>query len=418
MNVQKNNTANSLDMFLSPVAVRVINLLLTVVVISIIAAYLLAFSRTHSQQLLARTDFPAYYIAAKMVLTEERSSFYDVSRQFKIQKEYFPAVSYQLFYPFRNPPFLSLLFIPLALFSPFVGFLLYIIVNIGFVFSLTTIIIKLLRIHNRALFITILLSLFAFLPIGDTITLAQPSILFPILILKAYTSFQEHKKITSGLWLSLLFIKPQFLLIPIIFFFISKQFKILLGILLGVCALTFFSFVIIGVNGMQAYIQFLIATGQGQDPYSSYRFFMQTIFGFTDLLFLGKTNGYYYFFLLFLIGITIVCAMYVWKKQSSEDLGWSALFISCVLLSPFAHPHDLTILIATNTLTLHWIIQKRSVKKFSIFSQFIFIQTILLFFHSLFRQYIHIQITVLVMLINLIILFAFAFEKKVPALHC
>jgi len=203
------------------------------------------------------TDFPEYYAAAKMILVGKGESVYALNEMVHTQQNLFPALG-KRFTPIYLPPPSLILFIPIAL--------------IGL--PLAVYVWKLLLITCLAGSIILLVRTFSlnykstcYLIAGLTLCHASFEMLridqigaILLLALSAALYFlQKNKDIKAGLSLSLMIMKPQFVL-PFLVYLIGLQrwrpvtIFFIVGIVLTAC-----SYLIMGQTGFSNYFALLRA---------------------------------------------------------------------------------------------------------------------------------------------------------------
>src|SRR5206468_4301738 len=99
--------------------------------------------------------------------------------------------------------------------------------------------------------ITVLLV--SFWPVLQTIALAQTSLLLTLALLGGYLCLRSHRFGYAGIVLSLLFIKPQYLLLPFVMLLWQKSKSAVKGLVIAVGALLLLSALLITPLGMIGY---------------------------------------------------------------------------------------------------------------------------------------------------------------------
>src|SRR2546423_11133677 len=101
----------------------------------------------------------------------------------------------------------------------------------------------------------------------------------------AWQYLKTNHKITAGLWLCILFLKPQYILLPVLFFLYRKEFKILATMFLGGGGLACLSLLLVGSSGIEKYGQFLTEIIYWKNIYTVNPLYMDTWRGFLQLIF-------------------------------------------------------------------------------------------------------------------------------------
>lgn len=173
---------------------------------------------------------------------------------------------------------------------------------------------------------------------------------------------------------------------------------------LGIIALSVLSTLVTGIYGLINYSKFLLYINSWQDSYMLSKYSMHTLRGFCDVFFRSSNHIFYYPTFFILIAATLYFMISIIKVKKHDNvlmLQWSALILSTLLLSPFAHLPDLSFLIVSNALTLMWILKYKSSRVFTVTIYGLFLQYTVIFFNTFFSESFNIKISVLFMLSNL-----------------
>jgi hypothetical protein len=148
--------------------------------------------------------------------------------------EHFPTLSKKLYGTYVYGPLVAVLFSPFSVFTANAALIIYQLLNL---FVLTLGSVK----SERTFGInakTIFLYAFLFFPIAATLWLGQVSLLLGLFpIAAAYFLLQEKRDFQAGLVFSIMFLKPQFLPVPLIISIANKRYRCLAGIVAGSVAL-------------------------------------------------------------------------------------------------------------------------------------------------------------------------------------
>lgn len=283
-------------------------------------------------------DFVAYYSSGIISRTNVQDLYY-LTTQFSVQKNISPT-EFLNFFPYLNPPFISYLIIPLTFISFHQAIYLWLFMNILILGLFLIGIFIYYKSYDWWIRIFIIISILFFNPVHVNIFSSQLSLIIALIILFAWFLYSKNKYVLSGFLLSLLIIKLQFIILPILVLLINKNKKWIIGLIIGVISLLLISFVPMGLPSLKTYIQYLISYGNGLDNlifnvnvYSV----IYTIFGFNNIF----SQIIYFSFVIF-ISILVI---YIWyfnfsKNSYANNMRWAALLISILLISPHTHPQD------------------------------------------------------------------------------
>ncbi len=308
------------------------------------------------------SDVPAFYTAAQMVAHGEEEHLYNPERQFMWQKKYVPGLQ-DLHYlnPFRNPPFVALALRPLTVFSLPQAYIFLFIVNLLLFFFIFKKMLGTLLIRSTYLKSCMLFCILSFSPVLITFIVGQLSFLLLVSFLLSYKAEKNGEYLKAGIWLSLLCIKPQYILLPLAAFLFHKRYREVMGILLGTTFLTVISFIVVGLSGMENFFLSSFQTLQWKDSFTIVPALMPTIRG-SLLLLSGNTTMAKVFWLV--ASFTFVLLLFrAWKTWDTHKkifkLQWSALMILTVLTSPYANIQDMSLLILPVVLHITWLVEEK-----------------------------------------------------------
>ncbi len=384
--------------------IRVANILLSLWLITIIITCLVLVHFQTLDGFIIRTDFPAFYTGSRMVIEGVRDNFYNYPTQISIQKKFFPLFSIEHYHPFRNPPFYALALTPIGLLAPHISYILSFFLNIAIAGLLAKTLHDFFTFKSISLFSFFLLLILTFYPVEEAIIHTQPSILLTFILLKTYKALTKKGYFSTGLLLSLLLIKLQFILFFFLLLLMVRKLQLVYGMALGIIALSVLSTLVTGIYGLINYSKFLLYINSWQDSYMLSKYSMHTLRGFCDVFFRSSNHIFYYPTFFILIAATLYFMISIIKVKKHDNvlmLQWSALILSTLLLSPFAHLPDLSFLIVSNALTLMWILKYKSSRVFTVTIYGLFLQYTVIFFNTFFSESFNIKISVLFMLSNL-----------------
>jgi hypothetical protein len=316
-----------------------------------------------SEKLIVSLDFLVYYSAGYIYRFMSAASVYNLILQQKIQETVANINIFSRFYPYNHPPIL----LPLLGWAvngdyaeSFYRWLIFLVI---FFLASLGILIQILRLmewdQNEIWIIGV--SMFLFYPAMVSLIRGQDSS-FLLLGLCLWTyGLITKKDIIAGLGLAMSVIRPQIALalaIPFIF----KNRKVWWWFLLWGIVLLVYSWLLIGTEGLQDYINVLIFSGQGLG-YDVEK--MATLMGAILRMYPGIDPQLFHIlgYSFYALSIGFLCL--IWKKSTAISLKEAGLAILITtLFVPHLHGHDLVILIipsiiAADSLSKSFILPQR-----------------------------------------------------------
>jgi hypothetical protein len=157
------------------------------------------------------TDFAHYYVQSIALWSGDPSAIYkpevyDVTFQ-KLLKLHSPnhLTTYVSHIPY--PPLFAWLFTPFTIASPFIGFVLWGMVNLIALIHLAWRVSQLFPNMKLSWAMFVLLASF---PVTYCLIVGQPQILYACAVAECYLSLRKGRDFQAGLWLAFLFFKPQY----------------------------------------------------------------------------------------------------------------------------------------------------------------------------------------------------------------
>ena len=307
---------------------RVFYMIFTPFLFSISLAYLMFTFYFFNLKQIGGSDYKAFIIGAKIILSGDRRDLYDIETQTKYQVEVFKDT--QIILPFKTMPIIAILFSPFTLLSVNSGYKVFFIINVIAAFICAILLGKLFKVKKtKAIY-----SSFIFLPMVLTIIFAQIDIFLLILYLCVLFLLKKEKFFCAGLFSSFFFNKPHFVIFVIFIFLVSRKKKeFLLGIFSGLLAVFLFSISLVGLKGLLKYPDFIL---NSENP--SYGADIAKMISLSSVLYhLFKTKFSVltiYFINFVLLGIYMI---YFYSKSKNKKL--EPLVSSSVLASAAFLPH-------------------------------------------------------------------------------
>ena len=202
-------------------------------------------------------DFLAFYGAASLTLHGHISQIFDASSLINIQRQIVThPVGASGYMPYLNPPFTALLLSPLALFTIEKARLVWLIINAGLMICLAFWFAK--PLGSKKLQILGAALLLGTYPVYQALIEGQLSIVILFGCVLAYLAAQKNQYILSGIFLSILFIKPQFAIFAIIGLIIARQWKVIASMLATISILLLVLLPLTGFSLYFTYVRFML----------------------------------------------------------------------------------------------------------------------------------------------------------------
>ncbi len=298
---------------------------------------------------LGSLDFRVYLTAGQMTLDGTGAQFYDLGTQFQTQRGLWPQMTQQKqLLPFLAPPFVGVLFAPLALLSPLQGYCVWTVFNAFLAWILVREILAFLRLEGRQNLIALAL-LLTFAPIVFAVMQGQVSLLVVLAFWKGWKAAKIGSGWQAGIWLSLLWIRPQLALLPLLIFACKGRWRLVGGLGVGALTLGGISLWLVGWPGLQLYANLLGAVSNWQGIYGVQPTQMQTWRGFLHAVL--ATNDAAAVRWPWILGVfTALLAVFFcwrgpWNAQSPRfERQWATMGIGALFCCPYLYAHDLSLL--------------------------------------------------------------------------
>lgn len=292
-------------------------------------------------------DFIAFYTAGRIADNEGAGQSYNLNLQRKYQEEVVGRkIEPEETFPYIHPPFV----IPLAQIAATTDYLesfqrwaaLMILIFVPGILFLSAPVSGFFSLAQKAVFAA---SLFLFFPSFQSILFGQDSaVMFLGISIAAWGMFKKRDW-GVGLGLALTAVRPHFtlfLLLPFVF----RQRSVLKWFALFALALTAFSLLYAGVDGLTSFLRILTVSGSGEG-YRTNEGNMINLIGLLRRVFPTlsadaiRVTGWACYGLALLL-----LSMYYCRKNESAEKQISLAVIAAVFLSPHSHVQDMILFIA------------------------------------------------------------------------
>jgi Glycosyltransferase family 87 len=300
-------------------------------------------------------DFPAFYAVGKVALHYPHRELYNIELQ---DKEYYAVTGVRATSPFPYPPWFT---IPLALFAelPYLVALgIWSTISVAFVMGGFWLIARAVELPSSWDYLGILACL-AFPPyLFYTLINGQPAAFGFFILGLTYFLQRNGSPLIAGIVLSFLTYKPTLLAFIGPMLLITKQWRILSGLVMGGIMLALTSLLWAGVDGYKGFFRLIALFAQGTKSTTEiFQTHKYIDVGAALRLLVGPQHT----LRLILLFATLPIIFISWYRIGSQPLSWS-LAITCGLLLNFYSPiYDCILLIFAVLLVgihtiNHWLI--------------------------------------------------------------
>lgn len=350
-------------------------------------------------------DFGAFLTGAYMLRIGEGQSLYELDNQYNHQHGMLEThIDKNDFLPFRNPPYFALILLPLTFVSIAWAYRIYLLAIMGLYLIMPFLFQKYLP-NIRKLPLWSLAILFYY-PNIESFLVSQITPFFVLLFFLIYVSLLKKRYLLTGLLAGLLSIKPQFLLsLPFLFFLSENKKKFLRGLLVVLVPVVIVSLAITGLNGINSYPKFLVASETSYFGSPEQRMF--TIFSLirNSELFAGVSLHKILAINLF-IYFAMVALYFKFYKKVALELSFSSLLIFVLVFSVHLGLHDLGILTIVILMMMNLSIKySRTRLIYGLIAAFLFI------FPYFFRSG-SVKLSIIVMFIFAVLPLGLSYKKK------
>ena len=292
-------------------------------------------------------DYIAFHAAGQLVLSGRAAELYDHSAVSQLQQQLLGGRLPNFYDAYRNPPFYAALFVPLAPLDLLPGFALYSLVNLALLALALTLLVRetpWLRSRWRGLAVLVL----AFPPVYFGLIDGENSLLSLLLYVLIFRAFSHGNEPAVGAWAALGLFKPQLFFVFPLVFLASRRWRALLAYALVSLALLGVSVLMVGPDGMHAWLRILIEPETGNATANAWR--MASLKSFFDVLLPGQTWSALVLYATSSVGLLLML-LRAWSRSSqSLPLVWASTSLVAVLVDPHLVDYDLTVLVAVAVL--------------------------------------------------------------------
>ncbi len=306
-------------------------------------------------------DFVTFYTGASLLRSAHPQQLYDLTAQAILQVSLLRPYGWVLpngLLPFVHPPFFAALVIPFTYLPMHIAFLIWNLVS----FLLLLASIKLLLNHQgqRSLrnSLVVLMVVLAFFPIFQTLQEGQGSFLVLFGFTLAYLLIKRGSEGWAGFALALGLIKPQLVVVIALVLLFKRRWRALSALCGSSVLLTVVSWLLVGTQGIKGYFVLgrSVMAWNGNYGFSPTHMFnlRGTVYRLAGLWQSLGGPELPTWVLLLLTGVlsaaVLVVLLHFWKgtwapQSVNFDLQFVMTLVAALLLAPYLHGHDLSLLV-------------------------------------------------------------------------
>jgi hypothetical protein len=249
-----------------------------------------------------------------MLNSHVRDKFYDVDTQYYWQRIAFPQLHRERdVMLFLNPPAVAVVLAPLSNLSLSSTYIVWGILNLSVLVLLGFILVHHSAEHKQektSLYYVLPIFLL-FPPLVAALIQGQITLWLLLALFGGWFSFSRQQYMRSGLWLSLLVIRPNLLIVPILLLLLKKQWSCLFGIGIGCASFFLISIYAIGLTGLVQYFHLLLQMPTLGEVFTIHPQHEPTLRAL--LLSLWQTNNVSQINLIWIAGVAFVMLLLVWS---------------------------------------------------------------------------------------------------------
>ena len=303
-------------------------------------------------------DHAGFYTAGWMLNRYPATALYDRETQNRVHHELHPHVPADEELPYVYPPFVAVVFQPLARLPYGWSFGIWLVISLAFYAGGSLILIRHLPFARRDPW-TVLLAMLSFEPFvmecwqGGQVS----SVGFFCLIVAWYLDRRPESRFASGLVLGMCIYKPTLLVVALPVLLVARRWRNLLGVLTSGVALGLLSLLAVGSDGCAAFVDKLLAfsrtaTDAGSLELRTFKYI--DLNAATRLLFGGPGTGQRVVFMVLVLSTLGIILMRTARWANDGDrrnLIWALVFLATPILNLYVGIYD-GVLVAVGTLLL------------------------------------------------------------------
>jgi hypothetical protein len=298
-------------------------------------------------------DYPAFYAAGRIASQGDWEHLYSFARQEAVQKDLLPTESKGAFLPFPYPPFVALLYCPLAL----LNFRLSYLIHTLLMFLAIAIALRLLSRGNPYIATYYDLALAATLlyyPMLRAVLGGQNTPITFLLVVAVWRAGLDRREWLAGFFLGLMLFKPQFGLPLIGLHFLSGRWRTVISSALVALGLYLIGSYLCGAGWIREWLRFgtqfaNLDASINRSNSVSWLGFLQALLGVDSRIVLISGWG-------LAIATSLATSLLWYRGRLNDDLSahLGLTVIALVLIQPHAMYYDMALVLFTYVLYLSY----------------------------------------------------------------
>ena len=313
-------------------------------------------------------DFLVTYAAGKIVRDGNGSRLYDLGLQTEVQEGLLAPYHSSLTHgplPYLHPPFFAAVFVPFTFLPARAACYLWIFVSILILLACVQLLFRRMNANPTCEFPTLLLMVFAYYPVFETLRKGQSSFVLLLAITLTYLSLKQGSNVRAGVALGAALIKPQIACVFAVVLLCKRQWRPLAAFGATALALVIGSWLLVGTGGMMSYVSLTEEALTWDGTHHVYPEVMPNLRGMVHRVMelsgmagkgLPQSAAVVIPTLMASIGvIALMCRTWrgAWDATSAAfDLRFTQVILGSILLSPYLYWHDLSLLVLAGILLL------------------------------------------------------------------
>jgi alpha-1,2-mannosyltransferase len=292
-------------------------------------------------------DYVAFYAAGRLLLSGDGSHIYDRAAVSAIQDGALQGRLPGFYDAFRNPPFLAIVFAPLAGLDLLPSLAAWSVLSL-LAFALALWLVCDVVPEMRGRWRGLMLVAFAFAPIYFGLIDGQNSTASLLLYVLIYRSLLRREDRAAGLWAALGLFKPQLFFVFPLIFLATRRWQALATYAGTAAVLAVVSFAAVGIEGIQGWLRILVDIESDNALRNAWR--MHTLKTFFDLLLPAQSGWALGLYVASALAL-LAALLRAWSRQAAPlPLLWVATSLVAVLVDPHLVDYDLSVLIPAGVL--------------------------------------------------------------------
>lgn len=289
-------------------------------------------------------DFIAFQAAGRLLLTGNAPAMYDHDTVVAVQDHLLGGRVPNFYDAYRNPPFFALIYAPLSALDLLPAFALWFALQVAFLALAMRVLLEetpSLQPRWRGLLILVL----AFPPVYFGLIDGENATLSLLLFALIYRYLARGNDVAVGVVAALGLFKPQLFVVFPLVFLLTRRWRALASYAATAVALAAISLVLVGPEGVQAWLRILLDPEGGNATVNGWRMASAKAF-FDALLPSFATASLVLYALLSVVVLAALASVWTLRRNVTLPVAFALTCLVAVLIDPHLVDYDLTVLAA------------------------------------------------------------------------